>query len=187
MKKIKLLVASMFMLVGISAFGAGAQLNLLETQIPAAQSVTGVRLNVLYGKTANMTGLDLHILAIGESNNFKGVQFPLFLGANIVNNNFLGLGLGLANIHKGQSTGAILGLVNLTTNVRGVQWGAVNIANGETMVDLGLVNISEGAVFQLGLFNMTRDLKGVQIGLINVAKTGFLPIFPFINIDGRLF
>ena len=35
--------------------------------------------------------------------------------------------------------------------------------------------------------NMTNDLTGVQIGLINMAKTGFLPIFPFFNIDGRIF
>ena len=39
---------------------------------------------------------------------------------------------------------------------------------------------------QLGFINVTNDLQGVQVGLINFARNGFLPVFPFFNIDGRL-
>ncbi|MCK5780214.1 MAG: hypothetical protein KAH04_04300 [Psychrilyobacter sp.] len=187
MKRIKILIGMLFLLSSM-AFAGGFQFNVLDNQMPAGQSVEGLRLNLLYGKTANVTGLDLNIFAIGETNNFTGVQLPIFwLGANIVNTQFTGVGFGLANIHKGQSTGAIFGLVNMTHNIMGLQWGAANISTGKTTVDIGFVNISKGTTFQLGFFNMTEDLTGVQIGLINMAKTGFLPIFPFFNIDGRLF
>ncbi|MGB6128152.1 MAG: hypothetical protein WBG30_05325 [Psychrilyobacter sp.] len=186
MKRIKILLGMLFLLSSMS-FANGFQFNVLDNQMPASQDVSGLRLNLLYGKTANVSGLDLNLLALGEADNFTGVQLPIWLGANKVNNTFKGVGFGLANIHGGESTGAIFGLVNMTHNVKGLQWGAVNISDGRTTVDLGLVNISDGTTFQLGFFNMTEDLTGVQIGLINMAKTGFLPIFPFFNIDGRLF
>jgi len=186
MKRVKILLGMLFLLSSMS-FATGFQFNVLDNQMPASQDVSGLRINLLYGKTANVSGLDLPIFALGETNNFTGVQLPFFIGANKVNNTFKGVGFGLANIHGGESTGAILGLVNMTHNVNGLQWGAVNISDGRTTVDLGLVNISNGTTFQLGVFNMTEDLTGVQIGLINMAKTGFFPIFPFFNIDGRLF
>ncbi|UUV16846.1 phaC PHA synthase [Fusobacteria bacterium ZRK30] len=187
MKRVKILLGMLFLLSSMS-FATGFQFNVLDNQMPASQDVSGLRLNLLYGKTANVSGLDLPILALGEADNFTGVQFPLlFIGANKVNNSFKGVGFGLANIHGGESTGAILGAVNMTHNVKGLQWGAANISDGRTTADIGFVNISKGTTFQLGVFNMTDDLTGVQIGLINMAKTGFLPIFPFFNIDGRIF
>jgi len=39
----------------------------------------------------------------------------------------------------------------------------------------------------LFLLSSMSFATGVQLGLINMVKTGFFPIFPFINIDGRLF
>jgi len=188
MKRIKLLLGMLFLLSTMSFAETGFQFNVLDNQMPKDSSVTGLRLNLLYGKTANVSGLDLNILALGETDNFVGVQWPLFwIGANKVNHTFKGVAWGIANLHGGESTGVLLGLVNMTHNVNGLQWGAINISDGKTTVDLGLINISKGTTFQLGFFNMTDDLTGVQLGLINMAKTGFLPIFPFINIDGRLF
>ena len=185
MKRIKILLGMLFLLSSMS-FATGFQFNVMDNQMPESQDVSGLRLNLLYGKTANVEGLDFNVIALGESDNFKGVQWG-FIGANKVNKSFTGLGMGIVNMHKGQSNGALLGLVNMSENVNGLQWGAVNVSTGRSTIDLGLVNISEGATFQLGLFNMTNDLTGVQLGLVNMAKTGFFPIFPFINIDGRLF
>jgi len=185
MKRIKILLGMLFLLSSMS-FAIGFQLNVMEKQFPASEDVSGLRLNFLYGKTANVTGVDFNLIALGESENFKGLQFG-FIGANKVTNSFSGLGMGIVNLHSGSSKGVLWGLVNTSESVEGVQWGAVNYSTGRSTVDLGLINISQGAAFQIGVFNMTNDLTGVQIGLINMAKTGFLPVFPFFNIDGRIF
>jgi len=188
MKRIKILLGMLVLMSSLSFANTPVQLSTLGGINLPDGNVTGVRFPLLYGKTDTVKGVDLHLLAVGETNNFTGVQFPLLIaGGNIVNNEFKGAGFGLFNLHKGQSTGALLGLVNMSANVKGLQWGAVNYSTGRSTVDLGLVNISQGAAFQLGFFNMTNDLTGVQLGLINMAKTGFLPIFPFFNIDGRIF
>jgi len=199
MKRIKILLGMLFLLSSIS-FATGFQFNVMDNQMPKSDEVSGLRLNLLYGKTADVTGLDLPILALGETNNFKGLQFGL-LGANKVNESFSGVGMGVINMHEGSSKGLIFGTVNMNNYVKGVVFGAVNMSNsvngvqlgavnystGRTLADIGFVNVSQGSTFQMGVFNMTDDLTGVQLGLINMAKTGFFPIFPFINIDGRLF
>jgi len=187
MKRIKLLLG-MLLLVSTMAFAdTPIQLATLgNTNLPEG-NVTGVRFPLLYGKTDTVKGVDLHLLAVGETNNFTGVQFPLWIaGGNIVNNEFKGVGFGLFNLHKGQSTGAIFGFANITHNVTGLDFGCVNISTGKTLVDIGFVNISKETTFNLGIFNMTDHLNGVQIGFINMAKNGFFPIFPFFNFDGRL-
>jgi len=188
MKRLKLLLG-MLLLVSTMAFAdTPIQLSTVGNINLPEGNVTGVRFPLLYGKTDTVKGVDLHILAVGETNSFTGLQFPLLIaGGNIVNNEFKGVGFGLFNYHKGHSTGALIGPVNISNEVKGLQWGFVNYSKGRSTVDLGAINISQGAAFQLGFFNMTNDLTGVQIGLINMAKTGFLPIFPFFNIDGRLF
>ena len=185
MKRGKILLGMLFLLSSMS-FATGFQFNVMGKQMPESQDVSGVRLNILYGKTTNVTGLDLSLFALGESDNFKGLHLGI-LCANKVNNSFTGVSLGLANLHSGSSTGVLFGLVNMSNDVNGVQLGAINYSTGTTLVDFGVINISQGATFQMGLFNMTNDLTGVQLGLINMAKTGFFPIFPFINIDGRIF
>ena len=53
------------------------------------------------------------------------------------------------------------------------------------MVDVGGINMSDGAVVQVGFMNMTKKLRGVQIGFLNFAENGFLPVFPFINFPVR--
>ena len=199
MKRMKILLGMLFLLSSMS-FATGFQFNLAGNQVPESEDVSGLRLNIFYGKTADVSGVDFNLLALGESDNFKGLQFG-FIDANKVNNSFTGLGTGLVNMHQGQSkgvlwalfnrsndvTGVLLGLVNMSNEVKGAQFGAVNYSTGRSTVDLGLVNISQGATFQMGLLNMTDDLTGVHLGIINMAKTGFLPIFPFFNIDGRIF
>ncbi|WP_370979344.1 VC2662 family protein [Agaribacterium sp. ZY112] len=154
---------------------------------PNSQDVKGVRFPALYGKTSNVTGVDLHLLAISEVDNFKGVQFPLFsvigvpAGANHVNESMTGAAFGLWNWNKGQATGANIATVNITNNVKGANIGVVNYSIGHTSFDWSVANISKSSGAQLGIFNMTDEIKGVQIGLLNCAKNGFLPCFPFVN------
>ena len=53
-------------------------------------------------------------------------------------------------------------------------------------VQLGFVNIAKANVFNLGFINVADSSK-VQLGFLNFNKNGFLPIFPFINLDKSLF
>ena len=56
----------------------------------------------------------------------------------------------------------------------------------DSCVQLGLINIAKNNVFNLGFINIA-DTSKVQLGLLNFNKNGFLPVFPFINLDMSLF
>ncbi|MBL4831209.1 MAG: phaC PHA synthase [Aliivibrio sp.] len=156
--------------------------SLNDFNAPAAESVTGVRLAALHGKTGDVTGVDF-AFGMSESDNITGVNFPLFIGGNRVHNSMTGASFGLFNWHEGTDVGANLGLVNITNDVTGANVSVVNYSEGYTMVDVGAVNMSNDSHVQVGLFNMTKEIKGVQVGLINCAENGFLPCFPFVNFS----
>ncbi|CAH0532408.1 hypothetical protein VST7929_00237 [Vibrio stylophorae] len=148
---------------------------------PSAQKVNGVRLAVLHGQVQEVNGVDFSVLGLSESDRTTGVNFGLFFGAAKVNQEMKGASLGLLNWNEGETLGANVGLVNMTHDVRGLNWSAVNYSDGYTMADVGFASISDKSNFQLGLFNMTNEIDGVQIGLLNCADNGFLKCFPFIN------
>ena len=56
----------------------------------------------------------------------------------------------------------------------------------DSCVQLGCINIAKNNIFNLGFLNIA-DTSKVQIGLLNFNKNGFLPVFPFINLDMSLF
>ena len=56
----------------------------------------------------------------------------------------------------------------------------------DTCVQLGFINCAKNNVFSMGLLNIT-DASKVQLGFLNFNKNGFLPVFPFINLDKSLF
>ena len=56
----------------------------------------------------------------------------------------------------------------------------------DSCVQLGFVNVAKKNVFNLGFVNIADQSK-VQLGLLNFNKNGFLPGFPFINLDMSLF
>jgi hypothetical protein len=119
---------------------------------PENSSITGVRIDLIYGKNATVKGLDWGLINYTTS------------GSS------LGIGLGVANINDANFSGLQYGWVNMTNgNFEGMQWGFINhagYANG----------------FQLGLVNHANKLKGLQIGLINIIKTGGqFPVFPIVN------
>ncbi|MYM63110.1 VC2662 family protein [Pseudomaricurvus sp. HS19] len=145
------------------------QFSTINLNAPADENVRGVRFPFLYGKTGSVHGIDLHLIALAETDEFVGVQLPLLLfGANHTNSSMKGVAFGLWNWNKGQTTGLNMGAVNITTRVRGA-----NIA---------LVNLNrESTTFDLGVFNKTERLEGLQLGLINCAKNGFLPCFILFN------
>lgn len=57
---------------------------------------------------------------------------------------------------------------------------------GDPCVQLGCLNFNEKSCFDFGFINVSKKTS-VQIGLLNFNKEGFLPVFPFINIDKSVF
>ena len=150
---------------------------------PASDAVGGVRLSVLHGKVSAVKGVDVSVLGMSETDTMTGLNLGMFFGASKVNQEMKGGSLGMFNWNMGTTKGANLGVVNVTHDVKGVNFSAVNYSEGFTMADVGLVSLSEKSNVQLGLFNKTKQIEGVQIGLLNCADNGFLPCFPFVNFS----
>ncbi|MFM2482871.1 VC2662 family protein [Celerinatantimonas sp. YJH-8] len=180
---IAMLTGSLLLSAYAHAAPAPVQLSLPGVNFPANDEVKGARFSFLYGRTKNVTGLDIPILSLSDIDNFTGVQFAPFLGVGYVRNQFKGVGIGLVNWHDGHDLGANIGLVNVTRNVQGLNLGAVNISRDQSLVDLGFVNYAPKTTFQLGLVNATQNLQGIQIGLVNYAANGVLPVMPIVNFN----
>lgn len=122
----------------------GLQLALIApVQIfPESYAVSGLRLNLLYGRNRAMRGLDLGFF-------------------NDVTEGVEGLQLGVGN-SAGNLSGLQIGLYNAaaTSDSGCCQIGVLNTLQGED---------DQGAMF--GLFNMAQGLRGVQLGLINICTT----------------
>jgi hypothetical protein len=115
-------------------------------------SITGVRIDLIYGRNTTVKGLDWGFI----NHTTSGTS--------------LGIGLGVVNLTDANFTGLQYGWVNWTKgNFEGMQWGLINhagYANG----------------FQLGFINHADRLKGLQIGFINIIKQGGqFPVFPIVN------
>jgi hypothetical protein len=134
---------------------------------PEDNSITGVRLNLIYGKNVAMTGIDLGLVNAVGSGEFQGLQWGLI---NLDDGKATGIQWGGVNIPNGEFTGLEVGWVNFAnSNVEGVQYGFVNKGGHVHGLQLGFVNYAE-------------SMKGLQIGFINVIKTGGeFPVFPIVN------
>ena len=131
------------------------------------QDITGLRLNLLYGRNANVKGIDIGFIAGHTTGDGKGVQWNL---VNITDGAFLGWQWGAVNLVEGDFTGYQLGLFNRHRGRgEGFQWGWINVAD-------------DMSGFQLGLVNVSQRMYGLQIGLVNVIQSkDSLPILPIVN------
>jgi len=114
--------------------------------------ITAFRLNLIYGRNASLTGIDLGVinhLTAGES-----------VGAQI----------GFFSWNDADFSGWQYSWVNVTkSNFKGFQWGFVNVAGGARGLQLGFVNYAE-------------TMHGFQVGLINIiSEGGMFPVFPIVN------
>ena len=156
--RILLLICTAFLTTAqAAAQGNPVQLALFPPVqlVPENESVAGLRLSLIYGRNANMTGFDWGLVTKTDGQ-FTGAQWG-FVG--IVDRNFVGW---QAN------------MVSFTNrNVTGVQSAAFyNYADHVN----GL---------QISLVNSAGSMKGIQIGIINIIKSGgFMPIFPIVNWGG---
>jgi hypothetical protein len=119
--------------------------------VPEDQSVKGFRFNLLYGKNAAMTGLDIGLVNMSTSLQ-QGVQ----LGAvSITNGGFVGWQNNFVSISKGNSTG----LQWSSVNYHGLQLAVVNYAATMNGIQVGLINIiKEGGFLPVfPIFNFSFD------------------------------
>lgn len=114
--------------------------------------ITGIRVNLLYGRQSSVVGLDIGLVNHTTSGVSKGLQYGL-VGINDAR--FVGWADHFVNISKSDFEGLQTGFVNSANHCSGLQFGFVNYA---------------------------RTMKGLQIGLINIIKTGGqFPVFPIVN------
>lgn len=119
---------------------------------PEDNSITGIRLNLLYGRNVSVTGLDVGLVNHTTTGKFIGLQY------------------GLVGLSDSDFSGWQDCVVNITNKkFEGFQFGWVNYAD-----------YMSG--FQLGLVNYAKTAKGLQIGLVNIIRQGGqFPVFPIVN------
>ena len=120
---------------------------------PEDNSISGVRLNLIYGRNIYVTGLDVGLVNHTTTGTSQGVQFG---AVGLVEADFVGWQNNeIINITKG--------------NFKGFQSGIVNYANYANGVQFGLVNYAV-------------SMKGLQIGFVNIIRQGGqFPVFPIVN------
>lgn len=128
-------------------------------------SISGIRLNLIYGVNQNLKGLDLGLVNHVRGDGL-GVQYGLI---GYTEGDFTGWQNGFATITKGRFTGFQSSAYNQAGTGELFQWGIVNVGDDVS----GL---------QLGFINVTQNLYGLQVGLINVIQSkDTLPVFPIVN------
>jgi hypothetical protein len=128
------------------------------------KSVSGVRLDLIYGKNVDVTGIDWGIV-----NHATGNDAAWQAGAvNLVEKDFLGWQEGWVNLTRGEFTGLQSGGFNQTQSMNGVAFGVINVAKAMRGVQIGVVNITE-------------TMHGLQIGVGNVIQRNKVPFLPIVN------
>lgn len=162
MKKILVTVAALFFMLPIIgstnlfAQESPIQLALFNPVqiVPEGNSITGLRLSLLYGKNANVNGIDLGLV-------------------NVTTGNQVGLQYGVVGYNEGNFNGWQDNFVSiLKGNLTGLQTGAVTYTDGKA------------SGIQIGIVNYASTMNGLQLGLINIiGEGGFLPVFPIFNFS----
>jgi len=119
---------------------------------PEDDHIGGIRFNLIYGRNASVTGLDVGFINHTTKGLSQGVQFGCI---GLVDADFIGWQDNYVNITKGNFEGLQLGIYNYANQMNGIQ---------------------------LGLVNYAVNMKGLQIGLVNIIKQGgAFPVFPIVN------
>jgi hypothetical protein len=119
---------------------------------PEKYTITGIRLNLLYGRNVSVQGLDIGLVNHTTTGRFQGLQYGL---VGLTDADFTGWQDCAVNVTRLRCEGLQFGLVNYAGNMSGLQLGFVNYA---------------------------KKMKGLQIGLVNIIKQGGqFPVFPIVN------
>lgn len=133
-----------------------------------SDSVTALRLSLLYGRNADLRGLDVSFVG----RNTGSVSGLAWDGVGVVDGDFTGAQLTwLAAVTKGNLQGFQAGVYTKAgPGSSGFQWGLVNTADSFSGLQLGFVNIAEAM------------RSGLQIGLVNIINNkDNLKVFPIVN------
>ena len=181
MKLFRVVFACVLLPAGLASAEAAFQFAAPNLRAPDDPHVTGLRFSVLHGRNSSVSGVDFGALSMSETTEMTGVAF--IGGIHRLHGDMEGgAAFSVVNLHSGRDRGLNHAFVNLLGNPdRAVNIAYLNIARGETLVDLGGINVSEGSAVQLGFVNVTSRLRGLQFGFLNLAENGFLPVFPVFN------
>jgi hypothetical protein len=125
--------------------------------------IWGLRLNLPYGVSDSVSGLDLGIWGCAGEANALQVNFVNCAGA------LKGGQLGIMNLATEDVYG---GQVALYNNIKGDGYG----------FQVGLFNHArEFSGVQFGFFNRCTAMFGVQIGIFNIIDESPIPFFPIVN------
>ena len=161
------------------------QLTVPGGRAPDDPNVNGIRISLLHGSNESVRGLDLGLLSVSETGNLSGLSLVAGMG-KVSGDMSGGAAISLINVHDGRDAGLNAAFINrLGSPERAVNVGFVQIADGETLLDIGGLNVSERSTVQLGFVNVTDEIKGFQFGFVNIAANGFLPFFPVFNFPKR--
>ena len=119
---------------------------------PESDNIEFLRVNLIYGRNASASGIDLGLINHTTGRGSVGIQ------------------IGAVSFNDSEYTGWQYGFVNATDgDFKGFQWGVVNYARS-----------ARG--FQLAFVNYAETMYGLQIGIVNIIRQGgFLPVFPIVN------
>jgi len=119
---------------------------------PVENSITGVRLNLLYGNNASVTGLDLGLVNRTSEKQSVGVQWGIL---GLADRGFVGFQANSVNVTHYE--------------FKGVQFGFVNVAEDANGLMIGIVNFA-------------KRMYGIQIGIFNlIGEGGVAPVLPIVN------
>jgi hypothetical protein len=157
-----------------------------QAQFPDVDSdIMGLRFSFVYGRNANVSGLDFGIFGCGVDGCLFGMQLSVILN-NIGSANGALQMSGIANNCLEDFYGVQLaGIANKADGgAFGGQLASFNIANDMGGVQIGVYNQAENALgIQIGVINMATEMKGIQLGVFNVIKNGALPYMPILNAN----
>ena len=157
---------------------------------PADFTITGARINLIWGDQHNVYGLDVGTILNSTLQNSGGLQLAGGVNWNKGSTTILGLQVaGLANINVQHTfvLGLQVALYNANlgeSKIIGIEAGAINNSAHTKLygVQVGLYNKAlEVYGFQIGLINSVADLHGLQIGLLNFNDHGLFAIAPILN------
>lgn len=176
-----ILCTLLLVLAGTASAETAFQFAAPGLRAPDDPDVNGIRFSILHGENQSVRGVDFGLLSLSETGTLSGLGLVLGLG-KVTTAMDGGAAFSLVNVHTGRDRGLNAAFVNrINDGSRAVDVGFVNIADGDTMFDLGGLNVSDSSTVQLGFLNVTKKIKGVQLGFLNIAENGFLPMFPIFN------
>jgi len=106
------------------------------------ERVTGLRVNILYGRIKNFTGYDMGLVQ-EVTEETVGVQEALISN---ISNDMIGIQIATFYNKVENIQGVQVGIVNDTGFINGFQFGLVNIAEEAHGIQFGLLNIRKNSI-----------------------------------------